>query len=165
MPRWYLKRDGVKETFELIKDYHFVVPSSIDKKKCSNFADYDKISVIMTPGPHFVLGAKPLDNSTAQDCPFLAFDSNNFYGTKTMFLIDKGNDNCGAFNLDPKFSLGSSKLENIFNAFNATDPLKQNEFDVEESNRFHFTQAICRQLGLLESEGLLKFVVENAVKD
>ena len=87
MPRWYLKRDGVKETFELIKDYHFVVPSSIDKKKCSNFADYDKISVIMTPGPHFVLGAKPLDNSTVQDCPFLAFDSNHFYGTKTMFLI------------------------------------------------------------------------------
>ena len=69
------------------------------------------------------------------------------------------------FKDDPMYPLGNTKLNDIFKAFNATEPLRFDSFHVEKHNCFHFVKNMWRHLDMKEDEGLLNFVVENVVQD
>lgn len=154
-------REDMEDVFDFTSsDDTFVLPSSINNTTC-NLAEYET-ALIMTPGPHFVLGARPLE--AKEHCPTVAFDSHNAYETKTMFVL--GNDKeWGSFSNDPVFSLGSVKFKKVFEAFNTTEPLKQSAFHVEKKNCFHFVQDMWRHLSLPENEELFEFLVTNIVSD
>ena len=182
------ERDDLVDSFDFIKGEPFVSSSEMDlhSTKC-DLADYE-VAVIITPGPHSILGVRPLDSTI--DCPVLAFDAHYAQETKTMFVLHekKGNQEVkgnlrteavaqsesaespdgewGAlFKDDPMYPLGNTKLNDIFKAFNATEPLRFDSFHVEKHNCFHFVKNMWRHLDLKEDEGLLNFVVENVVQD
>jgi len=151
-------RKGVTDVVE-VNNEPFVAPSDL-ASKC-NMTDYD-VALIVTPGPHSVLGAKPVD--TASECPILAFDSNHFLNTKAMHIIPES-ETWGTFNNDPMYDLGVANLQDILNAFKAATDMKQGKFDIKGSNCFDFSKAMWRKLDIQENESLLEFLVEEIVKD
>lgn len=179
------ERDDLVDLFDFVKGEPVVTTDALgmdidNPKYICRQAEYEG-AVIITPGPHFLFGAKPADSTN--NCPVLAFDSHYSQETKTMFVIreegktsnlrsegvdkEQSAEGWDIFNdgEDPIYPLGSAKLHDIYNAFNATEPLQLTEFHVEKHNCFHFVKNMWRHLDIKEDEGLLDFVVENVVKD
>jgi hypothetical protein len=116
-----------------------------------------QVVLFASPGPHFFLGVIAQD-STPPECPSLGFASMN--GERIMLKGDSEGLEMFDFVGDSSYKLGE-----LLEAFRKATPIDGLGYDFEGNTCIHFASRIWRELGIVESNELGDFLVNNIVED
>ena len=145
--------------------------------RCSS--ELYRVYLVSRPGentPHFDLEVKPVAPSpTAGNannnliCLDLGFSGVNRSGKKHIYdatmMIDS-DDGEGSVDAElQSFLLGTADLGTIFTAYEAANPISNENYHIVTNNCVHFAASIWRMIGLPESNGLHDFLVKNILAD